>query len=138
MIVTIENIERYLLFSGLVLSPVYPITKWEHFEIQEPIKVELSNGEIINIPHGFTFDGSSAPRFIWNLFPSYGDFLFAALIHDFMYKTDYKRKELGTYKAQKFADDEMLIWSNLLHSNKIGNKLRHLAVRIFGKNIYIQ
>lgn len=116
------------------------MTKKEHFKLLEPISVKLNSGFVIMIPEGFVFDGSSSPKFLWWLFPSYGDFFVAALIHDFLYQMQFGKEHLGLKEAQKFADKEMLIWSNVVHNesylDKIDNYLRYYAVRLFGKKVY--
>lgn len=139
--VTLHNIIRILKLGLVHTNLVYPITKNSHFRLEHNISITLSNGDIIQIYKNFEFDGSSVPRFLWWLFPSYGDFFFAALIHDFLYHTKYKSEALGMKEAQKFADNEMLIWSNKLNNKnfgkKIDNYLRFKAVRWFGKKQYL-
>ena len=141
MLITKYNVRQYLREFGFKFSFVYPISK-KHFVLREDIKIELSNKRIITIPSGFVFDGSSVPRFLWWVFPSYGDFFFAAMIHDWCYMTDYRANEIGIKKARKFADKEMLIWSNILNDKnrfkKIDNTLRYHAVRWFGREVYIR
>ena len=124
-----ENINSLLRLGLIQINMVYPIRKDAHFRVEKPIKIKLSDGSSIVIDRNFEFDGSSSPRFLWWLFPSYGDFFFASLIHDYLY----------TYriKSQKFSDKEMLIWSNILNKNKIDNYFRYLAVRLMGKKIYL-
>ena len=46
----------------------------------------LINGQPYVIPAGFVTDGASVPRGLWNLFPPYGRYSKAALIHDFLYQ----------------------------------------------------
>ncbi len=139
--VTIYNVKSLLGLGLIKIIPTYPITKEAHFKLIVSLKVVLSDGRVLEIPEGFTFDGSSAPRFIWWLFPSYGDFLFAALIHDYLYHVKYLSDEVGFDLSQKYADDEMLLWSNELNNKKFGkrldNKMRHKAVRWFGKKQYL-
>ncbi len=89
--------------------------------VTEDIKVKLSNKDTINIPKGFRTDLSSSPRILWSIFPPYGDFLIAALIHDYLYSAKYFKKELGSYRAQRFADKEMFKWSKIYNSNKLDN-----------------
>lgn len=44
----------------------------------------------INIPKGFVFDGASVPFGLWNIFPPLDcDYLIAALLHDYLYQTEY-------------------------------------------------
>lgn len=126
--VNFNNIKSHLKLGLIHINMVYPIRKDSHFRVERDIKITLSNDAEIVIPKNFEFDGSSAPRFLWWLFPSYGNFFFASLIHDYLYETKF-------YK-QEFADSEMLIWSNVLNSNKIDNYFRYFAVRLFGKKVY--
>ena len=140
MLITKENIVDYLENGLVKTSMVYPITSEKHYIVLEEIIIKLSNDEIIKIPKGFTFNGSSSPRFLWWLFPPYGDFFFAAIIHDYLYHIMFKSDELGIKLAKKFADKEMLIWSNILNNRnfgkKIDNYLRYYAVILFGMKQY--
>jgi len=135
--VNLSNIKNHLKMGLIHVNMVYPIRKDAHFRVENPIKVTLSSDKQIVIPRNFEFDGSSSPRFLWWLFPSYGNFFFASLIHDYLYTQQYSLKTLGHKEAQKFADKEMLIWSNVLNNNKIDNYFRYLAVRLMGKKIYL-
>ena len=139
--VNLNTIQRKLIEGLISVSIVYPMTKKSHFRLSEGVSVTLSNQDVIDIPKGFQFDGSSSPRFLWWLFPSYGDFFFAAIIHDYMYQIRYMEKRIGQKEAQKFADHEMLKWSNLINDKNIfktlDNYLRFYAVRLFGKKVYI-
>jgi hypothetical protein len=141
MIITRENVVEYLKNGLVKTSMVYPITKQYHFIVLGELTIKLSNDEIIKIPKGFEFDGSSVPRFLWFSFPPYGDFFFGAIIHDYLYSTKYKAKEIGFRKAKKFADKEMLLWSNILNKRTFGkrldNRMRYLAVLLFGRKAFI-
>ena len=98
--------------------------KGKKWVISSAITYTLSNGDIITIPEGFETDLSSVPKILWGIFPPYGNFLLAALVHDYLYVTKYK-------EDRAFADREMLIISNKLHSNKLDNYLRYYAVVLF-------
>lgn len=37
---------------------------------------------LVQIPFGFESDGASVPRFLWNIYPPFGKYLEAAVIHD--------------------------------------------------------
>jgi len=138
--IDLHNIETSLKLGLVRLCIVYPITKKSHFRLLNNVSVKLSNDAVIIIQKDFQFDGSSVPRFMWWAFPSYGDFFFAALIHDYLYHTKYMAKEIGMKAAQEFADKEMLLWSNRLNKRNLGktldNYLRYYAVRLFGKKVY--
>lgn len=138
--IELDNIKTALRLGLIKFSFVYPIGR-NHFRLLTDLSVKLTNEETIQINKGFEFDGSSAPRFLWWAFPSYGDFFFASMIHDYLYITQYKSDKLGTKEAQRFADKEMLTWSNLLNDKSIiktlDNYLRYYAVRLFGRRLYI-
>ena len=96
--------------------------KWE---LYKPITYVLCDGHVITIPKGFKTDLSSIPKILWGLFPPFGNFLLAALVHDYLYVTKYKND-------RGFCDREMLYISNALNSNKLDNYLRFYAVVLFG------
>jgi hypothetical protein len=137
-----HTIKDHLKNNLIKLSMVYPMTRKSHFVLIESLSITLTNSDVIEIPKGFRFDGSSAPRFIWWAFPSYGDFFFAAMLHDYMYQNQHNHSVLGHKKAQEMADKEMLKWSNVINNRnfgkKIDNYLRYLAVRLFGKKVYLE
>ena len=106
----------------------------------EDVTVELSDGTTVLIPKGLKWDFSSSPKWLWGVLPPFGDFLIAALIHDYLYIEDYRREELRQYKARQFADKEMLKWSTAFNSDKwhrrLGNNIRYYGVRLFGWVVY--
>ena len=99
--------------------------KGKKWEVEEPIVVKLSNEYFITIPKGFRTDLSSVPKILWGIFPPFGNFLLASIVHDYLYVIKYKSN-------RAFCDKEMLIISNKLNKNKIDNYLRYWAVRLFG------
>lgn len=94
--------------------------------VEEEIVHVLHNGQSLTIPKGFLTDGSSSPWYLRWLFPRIGDFLLAAVVHDYLYRT-------LDLRGKKFADKEMLVISNKMNKNKVDNYLRYFAVRVFGK-----
>jgi hypothetical protein len=135
--ITIQNAKEQLTTAmPIVLSPYYNSPQRKYWKLKEPLYVVLSNNELIIIPKDFVTDLSSVPKLLWHLFPPFGDFLLAALIHDYLYVEDYNVENLGWKEARKFADQEMLIWSNAINKNKLDNHLRYYAVRMFGKTLY--
>lgn len=59
----------------------------DQYETLEEITHTLSNGIEITIPIGFTTDMASTPRFTWVLFPPFGKYAYASVIHDYLYMT---------------------------------------------------
>jgi hypothetical protein len=106
----------------------------------ENLRVTLSTGDTIVVPSGFRTDLSSIPEFMWGLMKPYGDFILAPIVHDCMYRTNYKADELGEKAARKFADDEMYWISSQVNKkhwyNRLDNWLRWKGCRIFGAKTY--
>lgn len=121
-------------------------TKWKTFKLEQDVKVRLSNDKVILIKKGFEWDLSSVPRILsWILLP-YGNFLIAALIHDWLYQNSDSVKKVWfdnhSENAREFADKEMLLWSRAMQGTKkisfynIDNYLRYYAVRLFGRKVW--
>ncbi len=50
---------------------------------------EFRFGDIV-VPEGFVTDGASIPRSLWWLYNPFGPWFKAAVVHDFLYRTDTK------------------------------------------------
>lgn len=125
--ITKHNIIEQLLSDELIVqSYVYSDKSAKYWKIQNPITVELSNGEVINIPKGFVYDMSTVPKWLWSFVRPVNDGLFGYLVHD----TLYVNKVKGMTRKQ--ADKEMLFWTNITNSNKFDNYLRYYIVRLLG------
>lgn len=134
MVYSLSNINNYQdKFSIIKKSRVIGTNSKTTYTLLESLSIELSNGDIINIPKGFEWDGSSTPRLFWSIVPPEGDFELGALIHDYL----YVNKKNFSY-SRKFADTEMLLWSKKVSGTtkasirNIDNYIRYYAVRIFG------
>jgi hypothetical protein len=110
------------------------------WELSRNLSVSLSNGDLIVLPKGFQTDFSSIPEFLWSILKPFGDFLLAPLVHDWMYRTHYRKDVLGTYGARLFADKEMLYISKKTNGkkwyNRLDNHVRYYGVRAFGWYTY--
>lgn len=129
MIATAANIVDLLEKDNfLQVGYVYSYRSSKYWRICKTMVIALSNNELITIPEGFYTDLSSVPKWLWSITRPYGDFLMAAVIHDYLYvKKRY---------PQKFCDKEMLHWSKLLNNasriRRVDNYIRYYAVRLFG------
>lgn len=56
-----------------------------HHVLTAPLTYFTDSGEEVTAPKGFWTDGASVPRFLWRLYPPFGEYFRAAVIHDFMY-----------------------------------------------------
>jgi len=108
----------------------------KYWLLLDDMKHKLHNGDEIIIPKGMKTDLSSTPKFLWGLMPPYGDFLLGAIVHDWLYISDYQRNKIGFKRAREFADKEMLIISNEINNNKVDNWIRWAGVRLFGGSVY--
>lgn len=140
LIYNLENIKSYQTDESLIIkakkmgnnnTPNYLLRN------KNGLNFRLSNGDIINIPENYCWDGSSVPRIFWWFFSPDGDFEIASLIHDFLYENKKNLKY-----DRKFADKEMFIWSNVVNgTNKrsfrnFDNKIRYYFVRMFGSFVW--
>ncbi len=95
--------------NSLPLIYQYGSRRKKIWKLGEEYKIVLSDGERLIIEEGFQTDLSSVPKWLWSIARPYGDFILASIVHDKLYSMHYKIKSLGSYKARRFADREMLI-----------------------------
>ena len=62
----------------------------------------------ITVPAGFTFDVASVPRFAWWLYPRWGRYAEAALVHDYLCTGDTCRKEADKLFYKHMREDGVL------------------------------
>lgn len=126
--ITKDNVVEQLMTDELIKqSYVYSYKSTKYWKILDPITVKLiSKDIIINIEKDFVYDMSSSPKSLWNIVPPANDGLFGYLVHDKLYKWR------GHGMTRKEVDKEMLLWTNIVCSNKIDNYIRYFFVRIFG------
>jgi hypothetical protein len=77
--------------------------KPDWWELVEPIIATLSNCVEIKISAGYVTDFASVQPILWSISPPIGKYNRGALIHDFLYDTQYGQDEMGEYEARKFA-----------------------------------
>jgi len=86
---------------------------------------EEGSGNIINVPIGTYTDFASIPRTLWAVFPRWGKYGNAAVIHDWMY-WDQSR-------TRKEADDIFLEGMEVLQVPAWKRRAIYSAVRTFGR-----
>jgi len=106
------------------------------WEIGEDIDFELTNGDVITVPKGFKTDLATVPKLVRPVINTYGDFLLGVIIHDWIYSTDYKRKEMGDYKNRLFADEQFRFFALKFDTNKLRVNTMYYSIRAFGRSIY--
>lgn len=57
----------------------------EHYRLTADLRVKSPNFKFI-VPRGFETDFASVPRGLWNIFPPFGKYTPAAVLHDYLYR----------------------------------------------------
>lgn len=82
------------------------------------------SGDIINVPIGTYTDFASIPRLLWAIFPRWGKYGNAAVIHDWMY--------WNQSRSRKEADGIFLEGMEVLEVSTWKRRTIYYAVRWFG------
>lgn len=84
---------------------------------------------LAQIPFGFKSDGASVPRFLWNIYPPFGEYLEAAVIHDWFCVLGHAgTSPIGSQEAAKLFLEVM----EVLGVGKWKRSKMYWAVRWFG------
>ena len=85
---------------------------------------DLGSGDVIDVPIGTYTDFASIPRLLWTVFPRWGKYGNAAVIHDWLY--------WDQGRTRKEADDIFLEGMYQLQVPKWTRNTIYYAVRLFG------
>ena len=66
-----------------------------NFIVRQPVVYVTKAGTIYRIPVGATTDGASTPRGTWNLYPPFGPYWNAAVLHDAAYQNTLEKAVAG-------------------------------------------
>ncbi len=86
-------------------------------------------GTIIKVPRGFVSDGASVPKLLWNIYPPFGKYLEAAIVHDWYCVLGHKGESPIDYKmaAELFKEAMKVCGVSKWRRNKM-----YWAVRLGG------
>ena len=85
--------------------------------------------QVVTIPKGFQSDGASVPRALWSIYPPFGKYLEAAVVHDWFCVLGHRGESPIDYKmAAKVFDEAMEVCS----VGKFRRFKMYWAVRIGG------
>ena len=86
-------------------------------------------GKTIVVPKGFVSDGASVPRALWNVYPPFGKYLEAAIVHDYYCVLGEKGESPIDYKdaAEVFKEAMKVCGVSWWRRNKM-----YWAVRLGG------
>jgi hypothetical protein len=89
----------------LVVTPMPDGRKWKLVkEFDYHVGSENSNW-VVHVPKGFVTDFASVPWGLWNIFPSWGKYGKATIIHDYLYQS----KETSRLIADTIFKEAMLV-----------------------------
>jgi hypothetical protein len=86
-------------------------------------------GKDIIVPSGFGSDGASVPQIFWNIYPPFGKYLEAAVIHDYFY---YLGRHDASWVSKETADLIFKEAMEVLGISKINRNVMYKAVALFG------
>ena len=108
----------------LVVSPLADARSWV---LRESFGYDVDregSGDTVDVPVGFVTDFASIPRPLWWLFPTWGRYGNAAVIHDFCYW------DQGRSRSE--SDRIFLQAMEVLRVRWVTRHLLHVNVRLFG------
>lgn len=101
------------------------ILKAKRIYVYEDTLRKIGDKTKVQIPKGFISDGASVPRLLWAIFPPFHRYTESAIIHDFLYKTQFiDRKDCDKIFLDCMLEDGV---------NKIVAYLFYYNVRLFGE-----
>jgi hypothetical protein len=110
--------------ENLIVSPLPDGKQWVtrrefYYDVGDK-----DSGDRICVPIGFVTDFASIPRFLWWLFPKWGKYGNASVIHDYLYSTRLRSRR----EADAIFYEGMIV----LQTPRWQARLIYLAVRWFG------
>jgi hypothetical protein len=114
-----------VLFVGRFRDPMYFLTS--------PISWHPDSGQDgylapIEVPAGFVTDFASIPRLFWSIFRPDGDYAHAAVIHDYLYWTRSRPRDVADEILKRDMQD--------LHVDRSSIAEIYTAVRAFGSGAW--
>lgn len=122
--VTLSNVIPLAKSCGVYYDTAIYDRRGQFRQLCSDVVFGLSNGQILTIKKGFTWDENSIPFVLQPFFPKSGIYATPALIHDALY--------YDSTTSQEFADNEFRIWMEALNVNTRQVKFRYWGVKNFG------
>lgn len=105
---------------------VRPLPNGRCWELLDNL-IYKSSGTIV-IPKGMMTDFASVPRWLWCVIPPHGRYNYAAVLHDYLYRTQqFPRKE---------ADRMFLEAMKSSGVSKVRRWFMYFGVRLFARKVY--
>jgi len=116
--------------ENLIVSPLPDGRTWVLRKTFSYDVGEEGSGETIRVPVGFITDFASVPRLFWSIFPKWGKYGNAAVIHDYLYWVQDEQY------PKKRADEIFLEGMLVLNVKKITAKILYWAVKYFAQSAW--
>ncbi len=116
--------------ENLIVSPLPDGKRWVLRKEFSYDVGEENSGETIKVPIGFITDFASVPRMFWWLYPKWGKYGNAAVIHDYLYW-----EQLEKYPRNR-ADEIFLEAMNVLDVKESTANRLYWAVKNFAKGAW--
>lgn len=111
-----------------ILTPCDDFITWKLLADFKYFMNDKNGSEMITVTQGFTTDFASVPRLFWNIFPPWGKYGNAAILHDCL----YTRQD----RPRKVCDEIFLDAMWCLGVNYFVRWLLYWAVRLGGKSAW--
>ena len=98
---------------------IYRLLESVSYDVGAPL-----SGDRITVPVGFETDMASIPRPMWAILPPFGRYMPAAIVHDYLYVTQTRSRQL--------SDDVFLEAMKVLGVSWLRRNIMHAAVRACG------
>ena len=84
--------------DNLIISPLKNKENWWVLRKEFCYYVGFEGSDdIITVPPGFVTNFASVPKILWGIFPPYGEYGSASVVHDYLYFTHQRTKEESDY-----------------------------------------
>lgn len=116
--------------TPLLISPCPDGRTWTLEEELVYQSGDQDGGMTIVAPKGMITDFASTPRFLWPIFPPFGKYSQAAVLHDYIYNApglDISRKRADAIFLEAMAASGVPGWKRTV---------MYLGVRLFGRFAY--
>lgn len=102
------------------------------WRVSQPLHYEFEGQEIV-VPTGFVTDLASVPRLLWWYLPPHGNYLAAAVLHDYLYGLQM----LGGKEIKRVVADRVFLAAMAdLGVRQLRRRIMHRGVRIGGWNAW--
>lgn len=95
-----------------------------HWKVPFPFQYRTNAGDVIQVEAGLITDLASTPRIVWNIFPPFGLYTGAAIVHDEL----YTRQQFDRFKC------DGILWEAMVAEGVswISREIIYSQVRMWG------